>query len=68
MPTKERAVRTQKHHIYAVTVNSATRLIRALSRAKAIKHVVHPIEAVIPSAEELVDLVKQEVEVEEAGE
>ena len=66
MPVKaERATRTAKIHIYKVEVNGEIKLVRASSRSKAIKYAAKPIEAVIPSADELVDLVKQGVEVED---
>lgn len=57
--------RTPKIHIYLVEVNGEVKLVRTTSRAKAIKHFTKNVSARIPSADELVDLVKNDVAVEE---
>lgn len=57
--------RVAKFHIYMVEINGEVKLIRTTSRAKALKHVRTPIVATIPTVDQLVELVKQGVNVEE---
>lgn len=63
---KERATRTTKNHIYVVNINGEMKLIRTTSRSRAIKHVVMPVEAHIAGQDELVDLIGQQIEVQDA--
>lgn len=68
MPTtKERRQRTAHIHIYVVTINGEPKLVRASSRARAIKAIVSPVEARIASQDDLVDLLGQGIGVENAG-
>ena len=63
--TENKPARVAKIHIYLVEVNGEVKLVRTTSRAKAIKHFTKNVSARIPSADELVDLVKNDVAVEE---
>ncbi len=58
--------RTKKFHIYKVEVNDEIKLIRATTKAKALKVAVSNIMIAIPTPDELVDLVKQGIDVEES--
>jgi hypothetical protein len=61
-----RAPRTKKTHIYKVNIGEDVRLVRANTRASAIKHAVNPVEANVATQDELVHLLGQNVEVEDA--
>jgi len=65
MPIGEK-VRTRKvkFHIYKVEINGEIKLVRASSKAAAIRVAFSPITVSIPTPEELVDLVKQGIEVD----
>lgn len=60
------ATKTRKLHIYRVEINGEAKLVRATSRAKALKVVTKDVTVAIPDANELVDMIKQGIEVEES--
>lgn len=62
---KEKATRVARIHIYAVNINDEVKLVRTTSRARAIKHFTRDVKAEIPSVDQLVELVKSGVEVED---
>lgn len=57
--------RVARIHIYMVDINGEIRMVRTTSRAKAIKHFKKGVKAEIPTPDQLVDLVKNDVAVEE---
>lgn len=61
----EKIKRTPRIHIYKVEVNGEFKLVRTTSRAKAVNNYRQEIKAVIPTADELVALVKEGVNVDE---
>ena len=63
--TVEKAVRVARIKIYKVEINDEVKMVRTTTRAKAIKHFIKNISAVIPTPDELVELVKTGVNVEE---
>lgn len=63
--TVEKAVRVARIKIYKVEINDEVKMVRTTTRAKAIKHFTKNISAVIPTPDELVELVKTGVNVEE---
>lgn len=63
--TAEKVTRVAKMKIYKVEVNGEVKLVRTTTRAKAIKNYTKNITAVIPTADELVELIKNDVNVEE---
>lgn len=68
MPKAEAKVkRTQKVHIYRVEVDGEVKLIRAMSRSRAKNYVLNRTVTIsIPSQDELVDLIKTDIAVEDA--
>ena len=65
MPKTAEPKRVAKIHIYMVEINGEVKLVRTTSRAKAIKHFTKTTTAKIPTADQLVELVKNNVEVED---
>lgn len=66
MPKAE-SKRTAKVHIYKVEIDGEVKLVRTTSRSRAIKHfLIKDVKAAIPTQDELVELVKNDVVVEDA--
>lgn len=69
MPKAEsKATRVAKSHIYKVEIDGEVKLVRTTSRARAIKHFLkrENITASIPTQDELFELAKADVVVENA--
>ena len=61
----EKTKRSAKVKIYKVEINGEVKLVRTTTRAKAIKNFTKDIVASIPSVDELVELIKADVSIED---